>query len=195
MAGGRNDVLRQVHRLFGAGSLGGLTDGDPLTRFAPRRDEPAFEALVERHGPMVLRVCRSVLGDGHDADDAFQATFLVLARRAGSLWVGDSLGSWLFGVARRAATRTRRSAARRARHERTAAEERRFQSGRGIEPERANDAAVVVDEVERLPSAYRSAVVLCYLEGLTYEEAAGRLGVSEGTVRGRLSRARDRLRP
>src|SRR3954463_9409633 len=102
--------------LFGGGTLAGLTDGQLLERFATRRDEAgelAFAALVERHGPMVLRACRGILRDEHDAMDAFQATFLVLVRKGGSLWVRDSLGPWLHRVACRAAKRARAGAIRR----------------------------------------------------------------------------------
>src|SRR4051794_29860051 len=102
MTGGRSYALRQVEGLFSHGTVGGLTDGQLLERFASRKDgtaETAFEALVSRHGPMVLRVCRSVLDDPHDAQDAFQATFLVLARKARSIRQGDSAACWLHGVA------------------------------------------------------------------------------------------------
>ncbi len=103
---GQGAVLRQVRALFDAGTIGGLTDGQLLERFTTRGGEAAelaFAALVERHGPMVLRTCRAVLRDPHDAHDAFQATFLVLVRRAGSLWARDSLAPWLHQVARRTA--------------------------------------------------------------------------------------------
>jgi DNA-directed RNA polymerase specialized sigma24 family protein len=101
---------------------GGLTDGQLLGRFVAARDESAFAALVRRHGPMVLGVCRRVLADYHDAEDAFQATFLVLSRRCGSLRIAGSLGPWLYGVARRVASSARMAADRRRRHERKAAE-------------------------------------------------------------------------
>ena len=117
MAGSPSDrVLRQVHRLFNFGAVGTMSDAQLLDRFVSRRDEAAeaaFEELVIRHGPMVLRVCRSVLHDAHDAEDAFQAVFLVLANRAGSIRRSGSVASWLFGVAQRVATRGKRSAARR----------------------------------------------------------------------------------
>ena len=111
--------------LFNVGTAGGLTDGQLLERFTAQGGEAAelaFATLVERHGPMVLRVCRSVLRDPEEAHDAFQATFLVLVRRAGSLWVRDSLGPWLHQVAYRVASCARSAAARRRRHERRAAE-------------------------------------------------------------------------
>src|SRR5580704_10480914 len=96
-------VLRQIDQLFGAGTLAGLSDAQLLARFRTQRDEAAFVALAARHGPMVLVVCRGVLRDEHAAEDAFQATFLILARKAGTLWVGESLGGWLHRVAYRLA--------------------------------------------------------------------------------------------
>ena len=114
-----------MHTLFRVGTIGGLTDGKLLEWYTSRGDEAAelaFAALVERHGPMVLRVCRAILRDEHEAHDAFQATFLVLVRRARSLWVRDSLGPWLHQVAYRVAHGARTAAARRRRHERKAAE-------------------------------------------------------------------------
>ena len=109
-------VQRQVHRLFNFGTLGSMSDAQLLDQFVAQRDdaaEAAFEELVIRHGPMVLRVCRGVLHDAHDAEDAFQAVFLVLANRARSIRRGGSVASWLFGVAYRVATRGKRSASRR----------------------------------------------------------------------------------
>ena len=106
-------VLRQVHRLFNLGAIGTMSDSQLLDGFVSRRDEAAeaaFEELTIRHGPMVLRVCRGVLRDPHDAEDAFQAVFLVLASRAGSIRRSGSIASWLFGVAHRVATRARRGA-------------------------------------------------------------------------------------
>src|ERR1051326_4448825 len=108
----RGAVVRQVERLFGDGTVTGLSEGQLLEQFVGRRDEAAFAALVARHGPMVLAVCRQVLGNAHDADDAFQATFLILARKAGSLRQPDLLGNWLYGVALRVAQRSRATAAR-----------------------------------------------------------------------------------
>jgi DNA-directed RNA polymerase specialized sigma24 family protein len=119
----RNAVLRDISRLFNVGKVADLTDGQLLERFATRGGEPAelaFAALLERHGPMVLRVCDAVLRDPHDVHDAFQATFLVLVRKAGSLRVQASLAPWLHGVAYRVAAHARSDAARRRRHERRA---------------------------------------------------------------------------
>jgi len=190
------DALRHLATLFNVGTAAGLSDGQLLGRFLTREPEAAelaFAALVERHGPMVLRVCRRVPDDPHDAQDAFQATFLVLARRGGSVRRRDSVASWLHGVALRVAGRARRSAALRRAHERRYA-------GRASEavPGPCGDAAdlgpVLHEEIARLPERYRTPVVLCYLEGQTCEEAAGRLACPVGTVKSRLARARARLR-
>jgi len=186
-------VSGTIRGLLESGTALGATDGELLGRFVGRRDEAAFAALVERHGPMVLRACRSLLGDDHDALDAFQATFLVLARKGGSLWVRDSLGPWLHRVARRAANRARRDRDRRRAAERRAAEAAPSRSV-ALEPGRDDLAAAVQEEVDRLPERFRVAVVLCELEGLTSAEAAATLGLPVGTVASRLSRGRDRLR-
>jgi RNA polymerase sigma factor (sigma-70 family) len=197
MANGPAGLLRHVHQLWNQGSVVGLTDAQLLDRFAARHEdgaELAFQALMERHGPMVFRVCRGILHDEHSAEDAFQATFLVLARKAPSLWVKDSLGSWLHGVAHRVASRAKGDAARRRRHE------VRLIEARGPEweviPDRpCSDAwATLSEEITRLPETYRAPIVLCYLEAMSYQAAAGVLGVSEDTIRGRLARARERLR-
>jgi RNA polymerase sigma-70 factor (ECF subfamily) len=188
--------------LFESGSPAGLCNRELLERFASRRDargdsaELAFATLVARHGPMVLRVCRAVLGDRHDAEDAFQATFLVLARRAGSIRHGGSVGSWLHGVALRVAACARSRAARRHRHERRRAEmmTRRIESDdEGTFGDDDRDR-LLHEEIGRLPERFRSVVVLCYLEELTHEMAAGQLGCPVGTIRSRLASAREKLR-
>jgi RNA polymerase sigma factor (sigma-70 family) len=183
-----------LHRLFQLGAVGMMSDAQLLDRFASRRDEAAeaaFEELVIRHGPMVLRVCRGVLQDDHDAEDAFQAVFLVLASRAGSIRRAGSVASWLFGVAHRVATRARRGAARRRRLDRIVAER-----AAEIDLPRADDPdrEVLHEEIDGLPERLRAPVVLCYLQGLTYAAAALQLGTSEVAIRGRLGRARERLR-
>ena len=187
-------ALRHMRTLFGVGAVGGLSDGVLLDQFSSGHREgaeAAFATLVERHGPMVLRVCRGVLGDSHDVHDAFQATFLVLVRKAGSLWVRDSLASWLHGVALRVASKAKVAAARRKAHRAPGAEVATAARG-GNTPDELVTA--LHDEVERLPAKYRAPIVLCYLEGLTHEGAATALGWPVGTVRGRLARARDLLR-
>jgi RNA polymerase sigma factor (sigma-70 family) len=189
---GRNQLLCCIDRLRAAPFVG-LTDGELLRRFALGQADagPAFEIVVRRHGPLVLRVCRSLLGDVHAAEDCFQATFLVLVRRVRAIKPERPLGPWLFGVARKVCHRARVSAARRARHERVAAVAVDAVTSRRLDP----DVAVLVhDEVGRLPRTLRTVAVLCDLAGLTYQEAADRLGVPHSTVRGRVVRARERLR-
>ena len=193
MASGRAEVSRQLQTLFSLGTAGALTDGELLERFASRRGaaaEAAFAALVERHGPVVLRVCRDVLGNSADAEDAFQATFLVLVRRASTIRNRDSLASWLYGVALRVAGCDRSATSRRRVHERKAAE----RTTNHVEGDEDDLGPVLHEEVGRLPEKYRAAVVLCYWEGLTHEQAADRLRWPVGTVRSRLSWARQRLR-
>ncbi len=181
-------VLRHIHRLFGDGTLAGMPDARLLERYAADRDETAFEALVQRHGPMVSAVCHGVLDDRNDADDAFQATFLLLARKAGTIWVRDSVGGWLHRVAWRIALQVKSDAARRRQQERRAAEASvgRSQHNRPWDDTRA----VIHQEIDSLPERYRQPIVLCYLEEMTYEQAAGRLRWSEATTRGRLRAAR-----
>jgi len=186
-------VFGDLRTIFLVGAAGELTDGQLLERFATGPGEaagPAFAALVERHGPMVLRVCRGVLADPHDADDAFQAVFLVLVARARSLWVRDSLGPWLHQVALRTASAARASAARRRRFERSAAATREASRAEGD----GEAGRILHEEVDRLPDRYRAPVVLCDLGGRTHEQAARHLGWPVGTVKSRLARARDRLR-
>ncbi len=188
-------VRRGLETLFHLGTIGDLSDGQLLERFTTCTGdaaELAFAALVERHGPMVLRVCRSSLNDPNDAQDAFQATFLVLVQKARALWVQDSLGPWLHRVAYRIASRARRSAARRREHERRAAESRpSLISG---EEEWKDVFAVLHEEIDRLPNRCRLPVVLCDLEGLTHEQVARHLGWPIGTVKSRLTRGREWLR-
>ncbi|MFI5457215.1 MAG: sigma-70 family RNA polymerase sigma factor [Isosphaerales bacterium] len=186
-------VLRQLRTLFNVGTIAELTDGQILERFATSRGEAAelaFAVLVERHGPMVLRVCRGVLADPDDQEDAFQATFLVLFKKARSLWVRDSLGPWLHQVAYRTASCARSAAARRRRHERRAAmsrQESRHEIGDEL-------GRVLHQEIDRLPERYRVPLVLCDLEGRSHEQAARHLGWPIGTVKSRQARGRERLR-
>jgi RNA polymerase sigma factor (sigma-70 family) len=203
LRGARSGVLmQQIGRLFLEGTSIGSSEGELLDRFVRARDESAFEALVARHGPMVLGVCRKLLRDPNDVDDAFQATFLVLVRKAATLRRCDLLGNWLYGVAMRVAMRARSQAARRMGRfgsqdaiEKLAATEDLEGSPHSpasfMEPE---SAPWLHQEVSHLPEKYRTPVVLCYFEGLTHDEAASRMGCPLGTVKGRLSRARDLLR-
>jgi RNA polymerase sigma factor (sigma-70 family) len=185
------NVVRDLGRCWQLRTALALPDDQLLELFVRLRDETAFEALLHRHGPMVFGVCRRVLYNAHDAEDAFQATFLILARKAGSVAPGSLVGHWLYGVACRVAARARKTASRRARE----------QSGADLAavPDSAekadSDLAPLLDEaVRRLPDKYRRPVVLCYLEGKTNEEAAQQLRWPVGTVKGRLNRAREMLR-
>ncbi len=189
-------VSMRLQTLFDSGSLGDLPDGVLLERFLSSRDEAAFEVLVTRHGPMVLRVCLAALGDLNEAEDAFQATFLVLVRRAASIRSRGSIASWLYGVASRVSARARVTAGRRGRHERASAAGRpSIAPAAAFEPDNREDPVpLLYDELARLPDRYREAVVLCYLEGHTCEAAARRLGRPAGTVKARLHRARGILR-
>ncbi|MGP0063332.1 MAG: sigma-70 family RNA polymerase sigma factor [Isosphaeraceae bacterium] len=191
----------QLGTLYHLGAAGTLTDGQLLDRFLTRNDpaasEAAFAALVDRHGAMVLSVCRNVLGDPHDAHDAFQATFLVLVSKAASIRKRESVGGWLFGIARRVAARARVEGARHRRHlqqlvvERTNCADDRKGS---IPSEPEPDFAPLIAEVDRLPERFRAPVVLHYFEGLSTEATAQRLGCARGTVLSRLSRARGRIK-
>jgi RNA polymerase sigma factor (sigma-70 family) len=161
------------------------SDADLLRDFLRGRDEAAFEALVRRHGPMVLAVCRRVLRDPHDAEDAFQATFLVLVRRAGLIRPHGMVGNWLHGVAQRTALQARRNIARRREKERAALPRT------DPEPTDATELATMLDqELACLPDKLRVAVVMCDLEGKTRREVSRELGLSEGTVASRLARGR-----
>jgi RNA polymerase sigma factor (sigma-70 family) len=168
------------------------SDRELLDCFVKDRDSAAFRNLVGRHGPAVLQVCRGVLQDPHEAEDAFQATFLVLLRKAPSIQVPASLGGWLRGVAYRTAVRARCHAARRRVIERTRADvSPTAQFHEELAPEVRQ---MIRDELDRLPDSYRQPVTLCYMEGLTHREAASRLGWPVGTVKVRLVRGRRLLR-
>ena len=167
------------------------TDGELLERFVAHRDEGAFAELVRRHGPMVLSACRRVLDTAEDVEDAFQATFMILVRKADSIRNRDSAASWLYGVALHVARRARRAMTHRQERERKAAVPEKT-----LECEEAwRDLRPVLDDaVESLPEKYRVLVVLCYLQGRTYDEASRLLDVAKGTVSTRLTQARTLLR-
>jgi RNA polymerase sigma factor (sigma-70 family) len=188
-SGSWNAVLSYVRRLR---EPAGEEDGELLRRFAAGRDQEAFAALVRRHGGLVWAVCNRLLPCAPDAEDAFQATFLVLARKAGAVRRPELLGPWLHGVARRTAAKLRAAAARRQAREREAAGDPAVETTpdvvwRDLRP-------VLDEEVGRLPERLRLPFILCHLEGVSNEEAARRLGCPKGTVLSRLSRARERLR-
>ncbi|WZP01159.1 RNA polymerase sigma factor (plasmid) [Isosphaeraceae bacterium EP7] len=196
MASSRGEgAARDLASLLGLGAAGSLTDGRLVGRFADGigpGSEQAFAALVDRHGPMVMATCRSVLRDEHDARDACQATFLVLARKARSMRDDGSIGPWLHRVAFRSARASKAMAERRRGHERVAA-------GRNREKVTPADvlgpvAGVVHEEIGRLPERYRGPIVLCELEGHPLEHAAHSLGCPVGTIKSRLSRGRLILR-
>jgi RNA polymerase sigma factor (sigma-70 family) len=185
---------RYLRVLFDAGTVAGLTDGQLLERFAAQPGETsglAFATLVDRHGPMVLRVCRAILRHEHEAEDAFQATFLVLVRKANSLWVRDSLGPWLYRVAYRVAVRAKMISGRRKAAEREVAA---MASDRYYGEERSDLGPALYEEIDRLPDRYRIPIVLCDLDGGTYETAARHAGCPVGTIKSRLARGRQRLR-
>jgi RNA polymerase sigma factor (sigma-70 family) len=180
-------VLLHLRRAALQNDGSGLTDGQLLERFLATRDEATFEALLRRHGAMVLGVCRRVLPNLHDAEDAFQATFLVLVHKAASVTARESVGNWLYGVAYRTAQKARTAAARRRTKEKQVARPEAVP-----EPDDPwHELRPLIDqELSQLPDKYREPIVLCDLEGHTRKEAARRLGCPEGTVSGRLARAR-----
>jgi RNA polymerase sigma factor (sigma-70 family) len=184
--------LLQFIRRMAAVRREGVSDGQLLEQFAQSRDEASFTALVVRHGPMVFGVCRRVLRNQHDAEDAFQAALLVLARKAGSIRQPELLGNWLFGVAYRTALEARTKVWRRRAREKNLKEECAAEPTTDFLSSELR--AVLDDEVKRLPARYRTPFVLCYMEGQTNEEAARKLGCAKGTVLSRLAWARQRLR-
>ncbi len=187
-------VLGQLRTLFELGAVGLMSDGELIDRFLDDRDSSgraAFGVLVERHGPMVFAVCRGLLKASHDREDAFQATFLVLARKARSIRNRDSIAPWLFGVARKISLRARSNADRRRLME-SASIDRDFPESAASDS--SGPFEELIAEVGRLPDRLREPIILCYWQGMTYDESANVLGVTEGAIRGRLARARDRLR-
>ena len=195
MPGGTaRDALRDLRTLFRFGVVGDVSDGQLLDRFLDRRDEGAEEAfamLVRRHGQMVFGVCRRVLSNTHAAEDAFQTTFLVLARKAATITRRETVANWLYGVALRTAKDARARARRqRAREEHVNA--LRVIHAPGEDP--TEDLRLIIDEeLARLPARLRAPVLLCELGTLSRQEAAKRLGIPEGTLSSRLARAKNLL--
>ena len=186
-----NGVVRRLHKLAGLQDLDASSDGQLLERFVKDQDEHAFELLLERHGPLVLGVCRRVLRQTQDAEDAFQATFVVLLRKAGSIRPRDMVGNWLYGVAFRTALKAKALAAKR-----TLKEKQGNPMNRHASP--SSDVwqdvqAVLDEELERLPDKYRSLIVFCDLQGLSRKVVAQRLAIPEGTLSSRLATARKLL--
>jgi RNA polymerase sigma factor (sigma-70 family) len=193
VSGPLTEFLRQLRGNEALRTLGERTDDELLERFVTRQEEAAFAVLVQRHGPMVLGVCRHLLFNIQDVEDAFQATFVVLVSKAASIRSRTLLAGWLYRVAYRVAMRARVHAAR-----------RRDREVAGVETMAAEPDAEAIDpqlrpllheELNRLPEKYRLLIVLCYLQGKTHEEAARQLACPIGTVKGRLARAREMLRP
>jgi RNA polymerase sigma factor (sigma-70 family) len=185
-------VLKHLRRLSGPRTAAPSADAELLERFRTSHDEAAFAELVKRHGPMVLGVCRSVLRHAQDAEDAFQATFLALARRADSVRRPEALAGFLYEVAYRAAIKAKANTARRRAREQealpmAAAEKVLDMTLRDLQ-------RVLHEELRRLPEKYRLPLVLCYLEGRSHQEAAEQLGLSRTAFRGRLDRGREHLR-
>jgi RNA polymerase sigma factor (sigma-70 family) len=187
-----NRFVRHLRRAALAHESGGRTDGQLLECFVARRDETAFEALVRRHGPMVLGVCRRLLGHAHDAEDAFQATFLVLVRKAATLRQRELVGNWLYGTAYRAALETKAASASHRAKERQVREMPEPEAL--VETDGWCDLRPLLDrELNRLPDKYRVPVVLCDLEGRKRKEVARQLHIPEGTLSSRLAKARKLL--
>jgi RNA polymerase sigma factor (sigma-70 family) len=189
---GRGILLRQIDRLFGEGTFSGLADSQLLERYLTTGDENAFEALVDRHGPMVLGLCRRVLRDPRDIEDAFQATFLVLVRTGPAIRDRSLVSTWLYRVAYRVARHARTDTLRRRNCEIQLA---------GIEASQDADTAAMREigplldqELNRLPEKYRAPLVLCYFHDRTHEQAAEALRCPVGTVRSRLARGRELLK-
>ena len=181
-------IIQHLRRTVLLRDGAGLTDGQLLEDYISRRDEAALEALVHRHGPMVWGVCRRVLRNYHDAEDAFQATFLVFVRKAASIASRELLANWLYGVAHQTALKARATAAKRKERERQVTEMPELAVA---EQDLWHDLQPLLDEeLSRLPDNYRAVIVLCDLEGKTRKQAARQLGVPEGTVAGQLARAR-----
>jgi RNA polymerase sigma factor (sigma-70 family) len=189
--GQAGSILRHIRTILDTQATRSLSDSQLLERFVARRDESAFGALRQRHGRLAWSVCRNILHREQDAEDAFQATFLVLARRAASIRKGESVGSWLYGVAHRVAMKAKKTAAKRVRYERSALPK---------PPENASQElglrelqAILHEELQRLPEKYRTPFVLCCLEGRSRKEVAQELGWKEGTVSSRIAQARLQL--
>jgi RNA polymerase sigma factor (sigma-70 family) len=190
--GPAGSILGHIRKLVAAQGREQLPDPQLLQRFAAEGDEAAFAALMRRHGPMVLQVCRRVLHNWHDAEDAFRATFLLLARKAGSIRKQGSVGCWLHGVAYRMALRANAEVYR-----------SRLPTPKSVDRHPADPAdevtwrelrAILDDELSQLPQKYRAPLLLCYLEGRTRDEAAHQLGCPLGTLKGRLERGRELFR-
>ena len=186
-------VAVHARRMAESSARAGLTDGELLEAFRVHGDGAAFTALMLRHGRLVRSVCRQILGHQEDVEDAFQAAFLVLALKAGSIRCRDSLSSWLYGVAYKTAMTAHRSATRRNKYE--SKPRTKAQASPDLEAAGRELQAIVAEEVERLVEKYRAPFLLCCLEGRTKAEASKELGWKEGTVSGRLAEASEIVPP
>ena len=186
-----NSAVRYIRALFAGRQAEGQSDPYLLERFVAHADESAFAALLQRHGPMALGVCMRILHDEHLAEDALQATFLVLALKAGAIRKGASVASWLYGVALRLARKLRGKTVR---AQQPARDVQEPPPSTPAEASRREEKELLDEELERLPDKYRLPLVLCYFEGRTQEEAAAQLGWTLGQVKGLLDRGRERLR-
>jgi RNA polymerase sigma factor (sigma-70 family) len=184
-------MVEHLRQLVGPDAAVGQRDAELLARFAGTREEAAFATLVARHGPLVYGLCRRVLHNAHDAEDAFQATFLVLARQASAIRKPASLASWLYGVASRLAMKMKSDAGKRRQREQAAAPPAACEPG---DLSWREFQGALDEELRRLPETQRQALLLCYLEGLSQEEAATQLGWPRGTLKRRLERGREVLR-
>ncbi|HTU91788.1 MAG TPA: sigma-70 family RNA polymerase sigma factor [Gemmataceae bacterium] len=189
-----HDVLHYLAGISAAPSLADATDGDLLERFASQRDQAAFAVLLRRHGPMVLNVCRRLLGQAEDAEDVFQAAFLLLARQAANIRKRDAVGSWLYGVAYRLASKARARRLRRQVHEWRAGMRKHDEGEADLKAAWRQVQETLDEALWRLPEKYRAVLILCYLEGMSHEEAARQLGCPLATLRSRLTRGREKLR-
>lgn len=189
-----HNLLYHLACLAGAQALEEAADADLLARFAGQHDQAAFAALLRRHGPMVLNVCRRLLRQTEDAEDVFQAAFLLLARKAASIRKREAVGSWLYGVAYRLASKVRTRRLRRQRHERQAGLRKCTESQTEIKAAWQQVQATLDEALWQLPEKYRTSLILCYLEGMSHEEAARQLGCPVATLRSRLLRGREKLR-
>lgn len=184
-------ILQLIRRVIEDRRVRELPDPDLLRWLGSAPDEAAFRTLICRHGPMVLEVCRGVLGNETDVEDAFQATFLILAQKAGSIRKAGSLASWLHGVAYRTALKARAQSAKRQVHEAQVPQRQASELG---DPTWREVRQVLHEELNGLSERYRAPLVLCYLEGQTQDEAAVQLGLAKSTLKERLERARAVLR-
>src|SRR5262245_26828298 len=187
---GVGQVARWMRRVCGAQAYQDLSDGELLQCYVRDRDEEAFATILRRHGPWVLRLCRRVLGSDQAAEDAFQATWLVLVRKAASLRAGGILSNWLHGVAYKISLKARALARRRRKREQQLMT--RLEEDKLAATERL--AEWVEEELERLPAKLRKPILLCYYEGKTREEAARELKCSPGAIKSSLERGTEMLR-